>query len=96
MTNMTNDFTYRTKEDAILDGIPANEVVHTADEFFCAEDDTVSCAGCDAVYAERSELDDDLNCETCAGEAVDHARDLQGLNADWSASRGCNMGRAGW
>ena len=65
MSNVTSDFTYRTKEDAILDGIPANEIVHTADEFFCAEDDTVSCSGCGSHYAERAELDDDLYCDTC-------------------------------
>lgn len=94
MKNVTNDAVYRTKEDAVLDGIPATAVVHTASDFFCDEENTVRCAGCDGHHLEVSELDDDLNCEDCAQNALDEEQHMKDLNADWSNSRGCNMGRS--
>lgn len=86
---------FATKSEAILEGIPAAEVIHTADDFFCEEDETIKCNGCDTVYFDRHELDDDFNCEECAQNALDEEQHMKDLNADWSASRGCNMGR-GW
>ncbi len=85
---------FATKELAQLDGIPDELIVHTEDEFFCSEDDAIKCSDCDNLYLDRIELDDDFRCEECATNAIDGEQHMKDLNADWSASRGCDMGRS--
>lgn len=87
---------FATKEAALLEGVPEEMIVFATDEpLFFSEDDTVQCAGCEAHYYDRAELDDNLRCEECAQSTLDEGQHMKDLNADWSASRGCNMGR-GW
>lgn len=86
---------FATKSEAILGGVPENDVIHTADDFYCTEDDSINCEGCQTPYLDRHELDDDFLCMDCAQHARDDEQHMKDLNADWSASRGCNMGR-GW
>lgn len=83
------DGAYRNHEDAVLAGVPANMVVHTADDFFCSEDDVVECAECTVQMHDRSELDDDFLCPTCASEPDWQADE----SAAWGQQRGCNTAR---
>lgn len=81
---------YFVSRIAALDaGIPDDNVIHTADEFFAAEDDTVKCLGCETVFADRDELDDNMNCSVCAEEPDWQADESRA----WDHQRGCNTAR---
>ena len=87
---------FATKQDALIDGIPDEMIVFATDEaLFFSEDDTIRCDGCEDHYFSRSELDDAFLCEECAEAAREEDQHMQDLNADWSASRGCDMGQRG-
>lgn len=84
---------YRTREDALSAGIPDDDIIHTADDFFCSEDDAVSCSGCGTFYSDRSELDEDLLCPTCADEPDWQADE----SISWGQQRGCGSAPfGGW
>jgi hypothetical protein len=99
MSNLIDGKEFLPKEADVVDDIhtsSSNPVLNTANDFLSDEDDTVRCDGCGAYHLNRDELDDDLNCDECARNARDEEQHMKDLNADWSNSRGCNMGRAGW
>ncbi len=75
---------------AALDaGIPDDNIIHTADEFFAAEDDTVTCDGCENAFADRAELDDNMHCSVCASEPAWQEYESRAFEYQ----RGCNTPR---